>query len=283
MRARAGMSPAKRLFRFLACAGGLVSDPIHDHPTILPAMANFTDLVYAIQLESTNSWIYTVIAILLGLLHPFEPGSQGEAAADLIRRKSGNAGMAGRASLTAALHDTALLWVVAATAVFAGNVDLGLQEKEPYILLVSGGFIIVTAFRLFNLHQMKLEPSYLVSASAFAGLGHVAAPVQSAPSPEPVARWAFSRFLPSPSVMALLLLCMQIDFLDSGAAIAFAFCAGLACSLALLGIGAGLLSANSGLRRSHDVLSAALPYVSVFLVIAIGLLSFVHGLTDLGL
>lgn len=246
-------------------------------------MANFTDFVYAIQLEATNAWIYTVIAVLLGLLHPFEPGPQGEATADLIQRKSGSAAMAGRDSLTAALQDTALLWAVAAAAVFSGNIDLGLQENEPYILLVSGGLIIVTAFRLFNLHQMKLEPNYLVSASAFAGLGQVSAPVQSAPAPAPGTRWALSRLLPGPSVMALLLLCMQIDFLDSGTAIALAFCAGLAGSLAVLGFGSRLLPPAAGLGRYFESLSAWLPYVSVFLVIAIGLLSFVHGLTDLGL
>ncbi len=245
-------------------------------------MAQFTDLVYAIQLEATNPWIYTVIAVLLGLLHPFEPGPAGAtAAATLVRGGSGGFADVSRRSVLAALQDTATLWAVALVALFASTIDIGLQENEPYILLVSGGLIIVTAFRLFNLHQMKLEPSYLVSATAFAGLATATSGAQGRAEPDPVPPSMLARLIPGPSVLALLLLCLQIDFLGSSTGIALAFCVGLAIALATLGFGGRNLRGR--FAAAFAAWSAFLPYISVFLIIIIGLLSFVHGLTDLGL
>lgn len=244
-------------------------------------MAQLNDIVYAIQLEATNPWIYTVIAAILGLLHPFEPGSSGEAVARIIRGGTATIAQTARTSVVAALQDTTFLWAAAVAGLLSANLLSEFQDNEPYILLVSGALIIVTAFRLFNLHQMKFEPSYLVSASAFAGLS--TAPAQSPGQGPDMLATGFSRFLPGPATLALLLLCMQLDFLDSSISIALAFCAGLAASFIVLGVAGRMLRNTSGTWSPFDTGSAWLPYVSVLFIIAIGLLSFVHGLTDLGL
>lgn len=269
------------------------------------------DITALIQNGAANPWLYLPIAVVLGALHALEPGHSKSMMAAFVIAIRGTPAQAGLLGLSAAVGHTIIVWAIAALGLYLGD-KLILEKAEPWLVLVSGLLIMGLAYRIFWMlrreqehdhdhdhshdhghehdrshghHPHDMEEGLDAHAAAhareirnrFTGKRHV--------TNIDIVWFGFSGgLLPCPAAIAVLLICLQLKAFALGIGMVAAFSAGLALTMVGVGVAAAW-GANAARARwgGLDVWGERLPYVSVVIVMAIGALIALRGLSQLGI
>jgi nickel/cobalt transporter (NicO) family protein len=257
------------------------------------------DLSAIIENGAANPWLYLPVAILLGALHALEPGHSKSLMAAFIIAIRGTSGQAALLGVSAAIGHTIVVWGLALAGFYLGD-KLILDKAEPWLIFISGLLIIALAARLAlsaraiisrdqpsghdghnhsahdhsedahaAAHQHEIE-------SKFAGRKHV--------SNGEIAWFGFTGgFLPCPSAIAVLLVCLQLKQIGLGIAMVAAFSIGLAATLVAVGLAAAWGTAKAASRFAGlNQWSARLPLISGAFVMVLGLIITLRGMAALG-
>ena len=266
------------------------------------------DIAAIIQSGGGNAWLYLPLAVLLGALHALEPGHSKSLMAAFIIAIRGTAAQAVLLGVSAAVGHTLIVWALAAIGLWFGDAVIG-EKAEPWLVLVSGLLIIVLAVRLLtSLRGASGGPGPNTHAQDHAhghdhphgeagghdlAHGHVhASPqeIQQTYGGRAVTRGEIIWFgftgglLPCPAAIAVLLVCIHLKAFSLGIAMVAAFSIGLAITLVAVGVAAAW-----GTRRARaawpgfDRFAARAPYVSGALVLLLGVVMTIKGLSMTGL
>jgi len=246
-----------------------------------------------------NPWTYLPFAVLLGALHALEPGhSKGLMTAYIVAIR-GTVGQAMALGLSAAISHSAVVWGLVLLAFALGRETIEAQA-QPWLVLVSGLFVLAIAFRLYREisgkghshshrhddhgHDDHDHTDETHDHHDHASCGHVHAP------PPKDAHVSFGSIIwfgltaglmPCPSALAVLVVALKTGAVGLGLAMVGAFSLGLAISL----VGVGLIAAL-GVRKASTFSGFArfakvLPFASLALVSLIGLTLVGEGLWQL--
>ncbi len=253
-----------------------------------------------------------VTAVVLGALHGLEPGHSKTMMAAFIIAIRGTALQAVILGLAAMVSHTAVVWVLAILALEAGGGWVS-GAAEPYLLAGSG--LIVIGLGLWTLWQVRREAGKAAVRSELPAVPHYpyrhhhgedqyggaggATGDAHARSHAALIRERFAGrgattgevavfgltggLLPCSAAVTVLLICLQAGNTALGLALVGAFSVGLAVTLVGVGVSAAL---GAGWLRGRwaglDALWQRLPYLSGLVVLAIGIVMLVHGLTGFG-
>lgn len=266
-------------------------------------MSPVPDLSAIIENGAANPWLYLPVAILLGALHALEPGHSKSLMAAFIIAIHGTPAQATLLGISAAIGHTIVVWGLALAGFYLGD-KLILDKAEPWLILISGLLIIALAARLVlsartiisrvqpHGHDTHDHSAHDHGAhdgedaheaahrhgieSKFAGRKHV--------TNGEIAWFGFTGgFLPCPSAIAVLLVCLQLKQFGLGIAMVAAFSIGLAATLVAVGIAAAWGTAKAASRFAGlDKWSDRLPLISGAFVMALGLFITLRGMAALG-
>ena len=253
------------------------------------------DIASIIQNGAGNAWLYLPFAVLLGALHALEPGHSKSLMAAFIVAIRGTAAQAVLLGFSAAVGHTLIVWALAALGLWFGDAVIG-ERAEPWLVLASGVLIIVLAVRLLASLQGGGHGHGLAHHDAG---GHHMDDGHDHASPEEIQQTYGGRavtrgeiiwfgftggLLPCPAAIAVLLVCIHLKAFGLGIAMVAAFSIGLALTLVAIGVVAAW-----GTRRARaawpgfDKFAARAPYVSGALVMLLGLVMTIKGLSMTGL
>ena len=248
------------------------------------------DFSQLLQQGTAHAWLYIPVAILLGALHGLEPGHSKTMMAAFIIAVRGTAWQAALLGFCAALSHTLIIWILAGLALKYGS-HWNVEQTEPYFLLISGliviGMAVWTIMRLreeqghhhhhgegnqgHNHHHDNLEDE---DAHARAH----AADIQKRFANRQVTTGQIVIFgltgglMPCPAAVSILIVCLQLKEFSLGFSIVAAFSFGLALTMISVGVlaswGFQKLAEKSGW---FSRVAARAPYVSSYLLIALGL------------
>jgi nickel/cobalt transporter (NicO) family protein len=256
------------------------------------------DLSAIIENGAANPWLYLPVAILLGALHALEPGHSKSLMAAFIIAIRGTSAQAALLGVSAAIGHTIVVWGLALAGFYLGD-KLILDKAEPWLIFISGLLIIALAARL-ALSARKIvaraEPHNHADhqhgpddgedaheaahrheiESKFTGRKHV--------TNGEIAWFGFTGgFLPCPSAIAVLLVCLQLKQVGLGIAMVAAFSIGLAATLVAVGLAAAWGTAKAASRFAGlNKWSARLPLISGAFVMVLGLVITLRGMAALG-
>ncbi len=277
------------------------------------------DLVTLLRDGSTNLWLFIPTAILLGALHGLEPGHSKTMMAAFIIAVRGTVGQAVLLGLAATLSHTLIVWLVALLGLHFGSA-YATEAVEPWLQLISG--IIIIAIALWMMRQTFAEhhhdhhhdhdhnhhhdhdhnhhPDHAHSKAEPAGLqlgsldyedAHARAhrlDIEKRFAGRKVTTGQIVMFgltgglIPCPASVTVLLVCLQLKQITTGALLVLCFSIGLAVTMVVVGAVAALGMDRA--QKSWDGfgrLAARAPYFSSALVILIGLYSLWLGLKGL--
>ena len=277
------------------------------------------DLVTLLRDGWTNLWLFIPTAILLGALHGLEPGHSKTMMAAFIISVRGTVGQAILLGLSATLSHTLIVWFVALLGLHFGSA-YATEAVEPWLQLISG--IIIIAIALWMMRQTFAEHyhhhahdhdhdhhhdhdhdhphDHAHSKAAPAGLqlgsldyedAHARAhrlDIEKRFAGRKVTTGQIVMFgltgglIPCPASVTVLLVCLQLKQITTGALLVLCFSIGLAVTMVVVGAVAALGMDRA--QRSWDGfgrLAARAPYFSSALVILIGLYSLWLGLKGL--
>ena len=279
------------------------------------------DLVTLLRDGSTNLWLFVPTAILLGALHGLEPGHSKTMMAAFIIAVRGTVGQAILLGLSATLSHTLIVWLVALLGLHFGSA-YATEAVEPWLQLVSGIIIIAIALwmmrQTFAEHHhhhshdhdhhhdhdhdhdhdhhhdhahSEAEPAGLQLGSLDYEDAHARAhrlDIEKRFAGRKVTTGQIVMFgltgglIPCPASVTVLLVCLQLKQITTGALLVLCFSIGLAVTMVVVGAVAALGMDRA--QRSWDGfgrLAARAPYFSSALVILIGLYSLWLGLKGL--
>jgi nickel/cobalt exporter len=244
------------------------------------------DFSQLLQQGTAHAWLYVPVAILLGALHGLEPGHSKTMMAAFIIAVRGTAWQAALLGFCAALSHTLIIWVLAGFALKYGS-HWNVEQTEPYFLLVSGlivvGMAVWTIMRLreeqghhHHHHGHEDEDAHARAHAAeiekrFAGR-HVT-------TGQIVFFGLTGGLMPCPAAVSILIICLQLKEFSLGFGIVAAFSLGLALTMISVGV-----LASWGFRKLAEKsgwfsrIAARAPYVSSYLLIALGLAFAFRGL-----
>ena len=263
-----------------------------------------------------QGWLFIPVAVLLGALHGLEPGHSKTMMAAFIVSIRGTVAQAALLGLSAAFSHTLVIWVLAALGMhYAGQLDVA--GLEPWFQVVTGVLILcmacwmlarlLRARRAESSHHRHMEhhPHHEDHPRPHAEHhhhDHDASPEAFQDDHEREHAEALeSRFagrrvttaqvvlfgltgglMPCPAAFAVLLVCLQIRQFALGFAVVLAFSVGLAVTLVTVGSVAAL-SVRAASRRfvGFAAFARRLPFASVALLAAVGLVLTVLGLTHI--
>lgn len=276
------------------------------------------DLVSLLRDGATNLWIFIPTAILLGALHGLEPGHSKTMMAAFIIAVRGTVGQAILLGLAATISHTLIVWLVALLGLHFGSA-YATEAVEPWLQLVSG--VIIIAIALWMMRQTfaeqhhhhdhdhdhdhdndhahvhhhdhsKAHPAGLQLGSLDYEDAHARAhrlEIEKRFAGRKVATGQIVMFgltgglIPCPASVTVLLVCLQLKQIATGALLVLCFSIGLAVTMVAVGAVAALGMDRA--QRSWDgfgKLAARAPYISSALVILIGVYSLYIGLKGLG-
>ena len=118
-----------------------------------------SDFAILLQQGTTNAWLFTPSAILLGALHGLEPGHSKTMMAAFIIAIQGTVAQAVMLGLAATVSHTAVVWVVALTGLhFGGQWDT--ESIEPYFQITSAIMIIGVAVWMMLRTRRQLHAAH---------------------------------------------------------------------------------------------------------------------------
>ena len=103
------------------------------------------DIIALIEAGSTSIVYLVAAGLVLGSLHGLEPGHSKTMMAAFIIAVRGSVTHAILLGVSAALSHSIIVWVLAWLALAYGNELIG-EDVEPYLLMVSGGVVIIIGF-----------------------------------------------------------------------------------------------------------------------------------------
>lgn len=277
------------------------------------------DLVSLLRDGATNLWLFIPTAVLLGALHGLEPGHSKTMMAAFIIAVRGTVGQAILLGLAATISHTLIVWLVALLGLHFGSA-YATEAVEPWLQLISG--VIIIAIALWMMRQTFAEQHHHHdhehhdhdhdndhahvhhhdhSKTQQAGLqlgsldyedAHARAhrlEIEKRFAGRKVTTGQIVMFgltgglIPCPASVTVLLVCLQLKQITTGALLVLCFSIGLAVTMVAVGAVAALGMDRA--QRSWDgfgKLAARAPYISSALVILIGLYSLYLGFRGLG-
>jgi len=277
------------------------------------------DLVSLLRDGATNLWLFIPTAVLLGALHGLEPGHSKTMMAAFIIAVRGTVGQAILLGLAATISHTLIVWLVALLGLHFGSA-YATEAVEPWLQLISG--VIIIAIALWMMRQTFAEQHHHHdhehhdhdhdhdhahvhhhdhSKTQQAGLqlgsldyedAHARAhrlEIEKRFAGRKVTTGQIVMFgltgglIPCPASVTVLLVCLQLKQITTGALLVLCFSIGLAVTMVAVGAVAALGMDRA--QRSWEgfgKLAARAPYISSALVILIGVYSLYIGLKGLG-
>ena len=247
------------------------------------------DFSQLLQQGTAHAWLYIPVAILLGALHGLEPGHSKTMMAAFIIAVRGTVWQAALLGLCAALSHTLIIWILAGLALKYGS-HWNVEQTEPYFLLVSG--IIVIGMAVWTIMRLREEHGHHHHHGEGNHThdhhhGHEdedaharahAADIQKRFANRQVTTGQIVIFgltgglMPCPAAVSILIICLQVKQFSLGFSIVAAFSFGLALTMISVGVlaswGFKKLAEKSGW---FSRVAARAPYVSSYLLIALGL------------
>ena len=255
------------------------------------------DFSQLLQQGTGHAWLYIPVAILLGALHGLEPGHSKTMMAAFIIAVRGTAWQAALLGFCAALSHTLIIWILAGLALKYGS-HWNVEQTEPYFLLISG--LIVIGMAVWTIMRLREEQGH---SHHHHGEGHHshehhhghededaharahAADIQKRFANRQVTTGQIVIFgltgglMPCPAAVSILIVCLQLKQFSLGFSIVAAFSFGLAITMISVGV-----LASWGFRKLAEKagwfsrVAARAPYVSSYLLIALGLAFALRGL-----
>ncbi|MFM8607778.1 MAG: nickel/cobalt efflux transporter [Hyphomicrobiales bacterium] len=277
------------------------------------------DLVSLLRDGATNLWLFIPTAVLLGALHGLEPGHSKTMMAAFIIAVRGTVGQAILLGLAATISHTLIVWLVALLGLHFGSA-YATEAVEPWLQLISGVIIIAIALWMMRLtfaehhhhdhdhhdhdhhhhhdhdhhdyDHTKAQPAGLQLGSLDYEDAHARAhrlDIEKRFAGRKVTTGQIVMFgltgglIPCPASVTVLLVCLQLKQIATGALLVLCFSIGLAVTMVAVGAVAALGMDRA--QKSWDgfgKLAARAPYISSALVILIGVYSLYIGLKGLG-
>ena len=245
------------------------------------------DLIAIIQSSAAHAWLYLPVAVVLGALHALEPGHAKSLMAAYIVAIRGTSAQAITLAISAATGHTIVVWILAIAALAFGNRYI-VDQSEPWLTALSGILIVLLAIRmLWALRRRDHRHGHTHShdhAHDHHGHSHAPPTVSGGVTTGQIIWFGFTGgLLPCPAAIAVLLICIQLKAFALGVAMVAAFSFGLA--LTLVAVGLAVVWGSGKLAQSwpgFDRAAQRLPYLSAGLVMAVGALMTVAGLTAAG-
>ena len=279
------------------------------------------DLVSLLRDGATNLWLFIPTAVLLGALHGLEPGHSKTMMAAFIIAVRGTVGQAILLGLAATISHTLIVWLVALLGLHFGSA-YATEAVEPWLQLVSGVIIIAIALWMMRQtfaehhhhnhhhdhdhhdhdhHHDHNHHDHDHSKAQTAGLqlgsldyedAHARAhrlEIEKRFAGRKVTTGQIVMFgltgglIPCPASVTVLLVCLQLKQIATGALLVLCFSIGLAVTMVAVGAVAALGMDRA--QKSWDgfgKLAARAPYISSGLVILIGVYSLYLGIKGLG-
>ena len=255
------------------------------------------DFSQLLQQGTAHAWLYIPVAILLGALHGLEPGHSKTMMAAFIIAVRGTAWQAALLGFCAALSHTLIIWILAGLALQYGS-HWNVEQTEPYFLLISG--LIVIGMAVWTIMRLREEQGHHHHHHGQGDHSHDhhhghededaharahAADIQKRFANRQVTTGQIVIFgltgglMPCPAAVSILIVCLQLKEFSLGFSIVAAFSFGLALTMISVGVlaswGFQKLAEKSGWfsRVAHRA-----PYVSSYLLIALGMAFAVRGL-----
>ena len=249
------------------------------------------DFSQLLQQGTAHAWLYIPVAILLGALHGLEPGHSKTMMAAFIIAVRGTAWQAALLGFCAALSHTLIIWILAGLALKYGS-HWNVEQTEPYFLLISG--LIVIGMAIWTIMRLREEHGHHHHHHGEGDQGHDhhhddlededaharahAADIQKRFANRQVTTGQIVIFgltgglMPCPAAVSILIVCLQLKEFSLGFSIVAAFSFGLALTMISVGVlaswGFQKLAEKSGW---FSRVAARAPYVSSYLLIALGL------------
>jgi ABC-type nickel/cobalt efflux system permease component RcnA len=249
------------------------------------------DFAQLLQQGTAHAWLYIPVAILLGALHGLEPGHSKTMMAAFIIAVRGTVWQAALLGFCAALSHTLIIWILAGLALKYGS-HWNVEQTEPYFLLVSG--LIVIGMAVWTIMRLREEQRHYHHHHGEGEQGHDhhhndiededaharahAADIQKRFANRQVTTGQIVIFgltgglMPCPAAVSILIVCLQVKQFSLGFSIVAAFSFGLALTMISVGVlaswGFKKLAEKSGW---FSRVAARAPYVSSYLLIALGL------------
>jgi len=210
----------------------------------------------------------------------------------------GTAWQAALLGFCAALSHTLIIWVLAGLALNYGS-HWNVEQTEPYFLLISG--LIVVGMATWTIMRLREEPGHHHHGESDQAHGHDhshddldaedaharahAAEIEKRFAGRHVTTGQIVIFgltgglMPCPAAVSILIVCLQLKEFSLGFGIVAAFSLGLALTMISVGVlaswGFKKLAEKSGW---FSRVASRAPYVSSYLLIALGLAFAVRGL-----
>jgi ABC-type nickel/cobalt efflux system permease component RcnA len=237
------------------------------------------DFSQLLQQGTAHAWLYVPVAILLGALHGLEPGHSKTMMAAFIIAVRGTAWQAALLGFCAALSHTLIIWILAGLALKYGS-HWNVEQTEPYFLLISG--LIVIGMAVWTIMRLREEHGHHHHHH-----GHDDEDAHARAHAEDIRKRFANRevttgqivifgltggLMPCPAAVSILIICLQLKEFSLGFGIVAAFSFGLALTMISVGVlaswGFQKLAEKSGW---FSRVAARAPYVSSYLLIALGL------------
>ena len=256
------------------------------------------DFSQLLQQGAAHAWLYIPVAILLGALHGLEPGHSKTMMAAFIIAVRGTVWQAALLGFCAALSHTLIIWILAGLALKYGS-HWNVEQTEPYFLLISG--LIVVGMAVWTIMRLREEHGHHHHHHGEGDQGHDhhhddlededaharahAADIQKRFANRQVTTGQIVIFgltgglMPCPAAVSILIICLQLKEFSLGFSIVAAFSFGLALTMISVGV-----LASWGFKKLAEKagwfsrVAARAPYVSSYLLIALGLAFAFRGL-----
>lgn len=281
------------------------------------------DLVSLLRDGATNLWLFIPTAVLLGALHGLEPGHSKTMMAAFIIAVRGTVGQAILLGLAATISHTLIVWLVALLGLHFGSayateaVEPWLQLISGVIIIAIALWMMRLTFAEHHHHDhdhhdhdhhhhhdhdhdhdhhdydhTKAQPAGLQLGSLDYEDAHARAhrlDIEKRFAGRKVTTGQIVMFgltgglIPCPASVTVLLVCLQLKQIATGALLVLCFSIGLAVTMVAVGAVAALGMDRA--QKSWDgfgKLAARAPYISSALVILIGVYSLYIGLKGLG-
>ena len=256
------------------------------------------DFSQLLQQGTAHAWLYIPVAILLGALHGLEPGHSKTMMAAFIIAVRGTVWQAALLGFCAALSHTLIIWILAGLALKYGS-HWNVEQTEPYFLLISG--LIVVGMAVWTIMRLREEHGHHHHHHGEGDQGHDhhhddlededaharahAADIRKRFANRQVTTGQIVIFgltgglMPCPAAVSILIICLQLKEFSLGFSIVAAFSFGLALTMISVGV-----LASWGFKKLAEKagwfsrVAARAPYVSSYLLIALGLAFAFRGL-----
>jgi nickel/cobalt exporter len=281
------------------------------------------DLVSLLRDGATNLWLFIPTAVLLGALHGLEPGHSKTMMAAFIIAVRGTVGQAILLGLAATISHTLIVWLVALLGLHFGSayateaVEPWLQLVSGVIIIAIALWMMRQTFAEHHHHDhdhdhdhhdhdhhhhhdhdhhehdhTKALPAGLQLGSLDYEDAHARAhrlEIEKRFAGRKVTTGQIVMFgltgglIPCPASVTVLLVCLQLKQIATGALLVLCFSIGLAVTMVAVGAVAALGMDRA--QKSWDgfgKLAARAPYISSGLVILIGVYSLYLGIKGLG-